>query len=110
MRAIQKPQELFLLQRITRIYGKLEQRLEYLRDPLLGPESVVAKGEWELWRSKLELIEKVQEWKELFEITGSLLKRSRTKDEAGNYVEARLGDWVVWEAYIRSAGRLEDRE
>ncbi|KAJ5032454.1 uncharacterized protein L3040_009058 [Drepanopeziza brunnea f. sp. 'multigermtubi'] len=110
LRAIQTPQELLLLQRITQTCGKIEQRLEYLQDPLLGPESVVAKGEWELWRLKLELLEKAQEWKELFEVTGSLLKRSRTKNEAGNYSEARLGDWVVWEAYVLSAGQLKDRK
>ncbi|KAK2626510.1 hypothetical protein QTJ16_003685 [Diplocarpon rosae] len=110
IRSIQSPQELLLLQRVTQTYGKPEQCLEYLRDPLLGPDSVAAKGEWELWRMKLGLTEKAQQWKELFETTGSLLKRSRTADSSGKYVEARLGDWIVWEAYIRSSTELNDNK
>ncbi|CAL3964286.1 unnamed protein product [Diplocarpon coronariae] len=110
IRSIQSPQELLLLQRVTQVYGKPEQCLEYLRDPLLGPESAVAKGEWELWRIKLGLTEKAQQWKELFEITGSLLKRSRTAGNSGKYVEARLSDWIVWDAYVRSSTELNDNE
>ncbi|PBP18509.1 cytoskeleton organization protein (Dec1) [Diplocarpon rosae] len=110
IRSIQSPQELLLLQRVTQTYGKPEQCLEYLRDPLLGPESVAAKGEWELWRIKLGLTEKVQQWKELFETTGSLLKRSRTADSSGKYVEARLSDWIVWDAYIRSSTELNENK
>lgn len=105
-RSIQTPQELLLLHRVTQAFGKSEQRLEYLRDPLLGPESAVAKGEWELWRMKLALLEESKEWNELFETTGSLLKRARTTGQASQYAEARLSDWIVWDAYIRSATHL----
>ncbi len=108
LRSIQSPQELLLLHRITQVYGKAEQRLEHLQDPLLGPESVVAKGEWELWRMKLGLLEDLKKWKELFDTTGSLLKRSRAKDKSGKYAEARLSDWIVWDAYIHSANQLND--
>ncbi|KAL2064750.1 hypothetical protein VTL71DRAFT_3888 [Oculimacula yallundae] len=110
IRSLQSPQELLLLHRITKTYGKAEHSLEYLQDPLLGPESAVAKGEWELWRMKLESLQKAQEWKVLFETTGSLLKRARTADASSQYAEARLSDWIVWVAYIRSASELNDAE
>jgi N-terminal acetyltransferase B complex non-catalytic subunit len=110
LRSIQTPQELLLLHRIASILGKPEQQLEYLRDPNLGPESVVAKGEWQLWRIKLGLLKDVQEWKELFDITGALLKRARTKDEAGQLSEASFSDWIVWDAFVRSATELREEK
>ncbi|KAB8302834.1 hypothetical protein EYC80_006174 [Monilinia laxa] len=102
-RAIHTPQELLLLQRITAAHGKLEDQLNYLNEPSLGPESIVAKGDWELWRNKLQLMEASEHWQQLFEITGDLLKRARMKDERGEIVEARMADWAVWQAYLRSA-------
>jgi N-terminal acetyltransferase B complex non-catalytic subunit len=105
-RSIQTPQELLLLDRITEVYGKPEQRLEYLQSPQLGPESVVAKGEWQLWRTKLQLMEAAEQWQELFNITGALLKRGRTKDESSQLSESRLSDWIIWEAHVRSAVEL----
>ncbi|KAG4031438.1 hypothetical protein MFRU_009g02110 [Monilinia fructicola] len=106
-RAIHTPQELLLLQRITAAHGKLEDQLKYLNEPSLGPESIVAKGDWELWRNKLQLMEASEHWQQLFETTGDLLKRARTKDERGEIVEARMADWAVWQAYLRSALALQ---
>jgi N-terminal acetyltransferase B complex non-catalytic subunit len=109
-RSIQTPQELLLLDRITEVYGKPEQRLDYLQSPQLGPESVVAKGEWQLWRTRLQLMEVAQQWQELFDTIGGLLKRARTKDESSQLAESRLSDWIIWEAYIRSAVELSGSE
>lgn len=47
-----------------------------------------------------------QQWQELFDITGTLLKRARTKDESSQLSESRLSDWIVWEAHIRSGVEL----
>jgi len=94
---------------ITETCGKPEQQLEYLEDENLGPESAVSKGEWEIWRMKLKLMQDARRWDDLFNITGSLLERSRTKDKSGQLTEAPLSDWVVWEAYLRSASELGDQ-
>ncbi|KAF4637117.1 hypothetical protein G7Y89_g955 [Cudoniella acicularis] len=110
IRSIHTPQELLLLQRITEMGGKIEQRLDYLRDPSLGPESAIAKGEWQLWRFRLKLLERAQAWQELFDTTKVLLKRARTKDESGQLSESGLSDWIVWEAFIRSAVELQGHE
>ncbi|ESZ98846.1 hypothetical protein SBOR_0704 [Sclerotinia borealis F-4128] len=107
-RAIHTPQELLLLQRITAAHGKLEDQLKYLNEPSLGPESIVAKGDWELWRNKLQLMDASEQWQELFEVTGGLLKRARTKDERGQIIEARMADWAVWQSYLRSALALQN--
>ncbi|CZS94560.1 uncharacterized protein RAG0_04512 [Rhynchosporium agropyri] len=103
IRSIQSPQELLLLHRVTKAYGKVEHSLEYLQDPLLGPDSAAAKGEWELWRMKLDSLQKAKEWDTVFETTESLLLRARTLNESSQYAEARLSDWIVWTAFIRSA-------
>jgi len=92
------------------VYGKPAQRLEYLQDSQLGPESVVAKGEWELWRLKLKLTGEARKWQELFDTTAELLKRARTKDTSGQLSEAQLSDWIVWEAYNRSAVELNGHQ
>jgi N-terminal acetyltransferase B complex non-catalytic subunit len=51
-------------------------------------------------------MEAAKQWQELFDTTGTLLKRARTKDESSQLPESRLSDWIVWEAYIRSAVEL----
>jgi len=106
IRSIQTPQELLLLDRVTALYGKPEVRLEYLQSPQLGPESVAAKGEWQLWRTKLQLMEASQQWQPLFNTTAALLKRARTKDDSSQLSESQLSDWIVWESFIRSAVEL----
>ncbi|CAG8961090.1 hypothetical protein HYFRA_00002633 [Hymenoscyphus fraxineus] len=110
LRSIHTPQELLLLHRITETLGKPEQRLEYLQDPNLGPESVIAKSEWQLWRFKLILLGEVKSWQELFDTTQSLLKRARTKDASGQLSETGFSDWIVWDSFIRSAIELQGHE
>ena len=86
-------------------------RLKYLQSPFLGPDSAIAKGEWQLWRLKLRLLKKDQDV--LFETTSNLLKRARTKNEAGEILESRFSDWIVWESYIdaalRNMSKYQDR-
>ncbi|CAD6503993.1 BgTH12-05734 [Blumeria graminis f. sp. triticale] len=108
VKSLQKPQEILLLHRLLKANNKKEQSIEYLDDPQLGPESIVAKSEWELWILKLKLLEESQNWQELFQTTIGLLKRARTKDQFGNFAEARLSDWIVWDALTRSAVHLRD--
>jgi N-terminal acetyltransferase B complex non-catalytic subunit len=55
-------------------------------------------------------MEASEQWQELFETTGALLKRARTKDETSQLSESQLGDWIVWEAYICSAVKLSGRQ
>jgi len=95
-----------LLHLITEVHGTAEQRLEFLQDPCLGPESKLAKGEWQLWRFKLQLLTRTGQWKELYEVTSSLLKRARTKDATGHLGEERFCDWIVWEGILKSAIEL----
>lgn len=110
IRSIHTPQELLLLHRITEASGKPEQRLEYLRDPALGAESTIAKGEWQLWRFRLKLLEDAKEWQELFDTAKGLLNRARTRDKVGQLSETGFSDWIVWEAFIRSAVELQEHE
>ena len=76
-------------------------RLSYLQSPFLGPDSTIAKGEWRLWIIKLELLKDQPEL--LFQTSGSLLKRARTKDASGQISESRFSDWVVWKSYVDAA-------
>ena len=104
------PQELLLMQRIIKEYGTREYRLQYLKTSTIGPDSIVAKGDWQLWRLTLELLTLEENWESLFETTGKLLKRARTKDESGELTESRFCDWSVWESYIRAALEVPGRK
>jgi len=110
VRSIHTPQEVLLLHLITDKYGSPEKCLQYLDDPYLGAESAVAKGEWQLWRWKIELLTSTQQWRVLFETTSSLLGRARARDASGKMVEARYSDWIVWEGLIRSVKELSQDE
>ncbi|KAE8452103.1 hypothetical protein EG329_001570 [Mollisiaceae sp. DMI_Dod_QoI] len=110
IKSIHTPQELLLLDRITESFGKPDQRLEYLQEPNLGPESIVAKGEWGLWILKLRLMEEACQWAELFDLCKTLLRRARTTNEFDQYVESSFSDWTVWEAYFFSASKLEGQK
>jgi N-terminal acetyltransferase B complex non-catalytic subunit len=109
-RSIHTPQELLLLQLVAAKDGKPEKQLEYLQNPHLGPESVIAKGDWSLWRDKLQLMTQARQWQDLFQVTANLLKRARTKDTSGQISESRYSDWVVWEAYLQSALEISSNE
>lgn len=98
------------MQRIIQAYGTREDRLKYLQISTLGPDSIVAKGDWQLWRLTLELLTLEENWELLFETTSKLLKRARTKNESGELAESRFCDWFVWESYIRAALEVPGRK
>lgn len=106
IRSIQSPQELLLLDKITEAFGKPEHRLQNLQDPHLGPESAVAKGEWGLWRLRLRLMAEASQWQELCDLCESMLRRARTPNDSKQLSQAFFSDWIVWEAYLKSAGVL----
>ena len=81
-----------------------------MKDPFLGPESVVAKGDWTLWRDKIQLMAQGRQWQDLFQVTGNLLKQARTKDTSGQISESRYSDWLVWDAYMLSAHEISSNE
>lgn len=109
VRSIQNPQELLLLHFIEQTRARSEQRLEYLKNPHLDPESIVAKGEWQLWIDKLQLMSDGEQWQQLFEVTSDLLKRARTKAD-GRIIESRYSDWVVWDKFRKSARNLNQKD
>ncbi|RKF76353.1 N-terminal acetyltransferase B complex subunit arm1 [Golovinomyces cichoracearum] len=101
-KSIQTPQEILLLHRILQLSETPEKSIEYLEDPYLGPESLAAKGNWELWRLRLKWLSRSKKWSLLFETSMSLLKRARTKDTTGNFSEAQYCDWIVWSSLLLS--------
>jgi len=48
-------------------------------------------------------MEEAKQWQELFDISKGLLLRARTKDASGKITEPGMSDWIVWEAFIKSA-------
>lgn len=108
VKSIHTPQELLLLDEIIKAFGTAEKRLEFLSDPKMSADSKLAKGEWQLWRSRLEVLAELKHWEELYKISKALLERGRTKDSTGKYSASRFCDWKVWEGYLSAAMHLED--
>jgi N-terminal acetyltransferase B complex non-catalytic subunit len=94
---------------IEQSHARLDNRLEYLNNPHLGPESTIAKGEWQLWIDKLQLMSDGEQWQELFVATGELLRRARTNTD-GQITESRYSDWIVWDNFRKSAKNLDQKE
>jgi hypothetical protein len=107
-RSIQTPQELAFLYRITKMWGSLRDINALLHDPALGPDSKAAKGEWWVIRTKVETLEELEEWEELFEYCLALLKKARVNVNGGSIVDARGGDWVVWQNLMAATLNLGD--
>ncbi len=57
---------------------------------------------------KLRMMQDAEQWNEIFAITSNFLERARTKDASGVLSEAQLNDWVIWQAFIRSAVGADD--
>jgi N-terminal acetyltransferase B complex non-catalytic subunit len=58
----------------------------------------------------LKLLEDAKNWQELFDTSKGLLKRARTANASGQLSQAGMSDWIVWEAFIRSAVELQGHE
>lgn len=86
--------------------GTAENRLKNFRDPALGPESNVARGDWQLWIRYIDTLTDEGCWQELFDKTSDLLRRARMRNKLGQITEAHLADWKVWTAYVTSALKL----
>lgn len=104
-RAIHTPQESFLLHRILSQDSTYEERLKYYEDEYLGPDSKISKGSWKLWLDKLALLKEVGHWRELWKLSSTMLACAR-KNESGQIIDPRMGDWMVWDAFLSSAAHL----
>lgn len=104
-RSVQTPQELYLLHRLVSEKGGKEENLHYYQNPLLGADSKVAKGSWDMRRREILIMRDLEDWKTLFETCHKLLS-----DAVPVNSNSRGSDWTIWESYVHAASRLGTSE
>ncbi|KAL3417865.1 hypothetical protein PVAG01_10875 [Phlyctema vagabunda] len=111
VRSIQTPQEAILLHTIIANSTSVsdDRRLDYFSNEYAGPESKIAKGSWKLWLDKLQLIKTTGKWEDLYALSSRLLPMAR-KNSSGNVEDSRMGDWQVWDVFLKTARLLFDHE
>lgn len=107
-RSIQTPQELKLLQHIVQEEAGTRELLDLLQSPNLGPYSKAAKGEWEFIKARMNALQELEMWQDLFNTCDALLSKAYAK--GGVVEDTRGGDWSVWTTYMRAAKILERKE
>jgi hypothetical protein len=89
------------LHRLVLEKGSPEESLELYRNPMLGPDSKVAKGAWEMRRRQILLLRELGQWKNLFDICHKLLSAAAlTKSDS------RGSDWTIWDCYVKASSQL----
>ncbi|KFZ13020.1 hypothetical protein V502_06820 [Pseudogymnoascus sp. VKM F-4520 (FW-2644)] len=109
VRSLQTPQELLLFHRILEANGQTTDRLNSYKDPYIGVNSKIAKGEWVFKRDHVLLLEDEGEWQELVDVCNELLEGAQSTT-TGKMIDARGADWKVWEAFINAAIALQTKE
>lgn len=122
-RAIQTSQEVNLMLELIPYVAPDEADklcLEVLNSKNLGVDSTVGAGDWwGLARKRLDLLEKTEDWKTLYDSCKALLPKSDTADssksegangesQAKQEITGRGDDWRVWKGFVQAAGKLYD--
>lgn len=115
-RTIQKPAELEFLVGIYRGLGKHNEALEILNDSRFGPVSQKGRS-WELVRDRLEILQFLGKWDELWSFCSDLLGNA-VKDALGaplpdtqrNLGHGKLAlDWDVITPFVLASSKINDK-
>ncbi len=115
-RNIQRPEELQLLLKICRHQGRLSECLSTLNSPRLGTDSPAAMGEWRFVYQKLNLLEELGHWEELWSLCKLLLERpgsssdEESSSESAHSLDSDDGDWRVWQCMVHATIELDQPE
>ena len=115
-RTIQTLEELLLLLRVYRSQEKYEEAIAVLDSSRTGIASPVGNHSWELVRQKLEIYEKCNRWKDLWQFCHELLMDalpSKKRDVEGQpfHTFNKFGDdWKVWVGLVTAAIKIGTRE
>lgn len=105
-RAIQTPEELFLLLTILDSQGKFEENATILHSQNLGIDSRIAQNDWSFVRAKLENLAKASLWEESLSYARELLALpDDTTSGATNPQEK--DDWAVWDVLLKATDNIK---
>ncbi|KAI1942769.1 hypothetical protein LOZ66_001176 [Ophidiomyces ophidiicola] len=105
-RAIQTPEELFLLVKIYTQQGRYSDIVNLLNSAHLGVKSRIAQNDWSLVTTKLATLEKAGLWEQGMIFAKELLALPDTlTDSRGSDCEEK-DDWQVWKLLLTSAEKL----
>lgn len=111
-RAIQTPEELSLLVKIYEAQNRHDELLDILNSENLGISSRIAQNDWSFVRTKMLILEKLDQWEEALKLARELLALpdgSSDDAKAAASVEER-DDWKVWSLLLAATENLGKTE
>lgn len=110
-RAIQTPEELFLLIKIFDAQGRHEEIVSLLNSKHLGIESRIAQNDWSFVSAKIANLENAGLWDEALSFTRELLALPDDLVNGSTTAAAQeKDDWRVWSLLLAAAEKLGKKE
>lgn len=105
-RAIQTPEELFLLIQIFQSGKHYAEIVKILNSENAGVNSRIVQNEWSFIATKLASLGEAGMWTEGLSYAKSLL--GIPEDEAGQRALQERDDWAVWNIIVGAAKNIKD--
>lgn len=103
-RAIQNPEELFLLVKIFQSQQRHGEIVKVLDSENVGITSRIVQNDWSFIGTKLESLVKAGMWAEGLSYAKTLL--AIPEDEAGQKALQERDDWAVWNLLVMAAENI----
>lgn len=108
VKALHNAREIELYHKALVIAGDREKLLSALRDPTIGVDSPLIKGDWGMMKTLVDFCT----WGPSLEYPIELCRRLLSKacaNDAGIIEQPMYGDWVVWEKYVLAVMEATDK-
>ncbi len=111
-RTLHTPEDLSFLLKVYRYLEKYEEALAVLDDPRTGIDSRIGRNSWELVRTKIELYDTCNLWKDEWQFCWELLEDARPdySQDAKRPSYSSFGkvgdDWKVWTGLVDATYKL----
>ena len=109
-RAIQTPEELLLLTRIFATQSRYDEIVKLLNSEHLGVSSRLVQNDWSFVTTKLDALEKTEQWEEGLAYARELLGLPDDPDAAADMKYREKDDWKVWGLLLTAAKKLGKAE
>ena len=109
-RAIQTPEELLLLTRIFATQGRYDDIVKLLNSKHLGVTSRLVQNDWSFVTTKLDGLEKAEQWEEALAYARELLTLPADTNAAADMKYREKDDWKVWNLLLTAAQKLGKAE
>ena len=108
VKALHNAREIELYHKALVIADDTEKLLSALRDPIIGVDSQLIKGDWGMMKTLVDLCTRDPSVSYPIELCRRLLSKACAND-AGVIEQPMYGDWLVWEKYVLAVMEATDQ-